>query len=180
MGKECSPKNKTLAGRNFTIRPLGEQDSFEDITELLHRAYRSLSDMGLRFLATYQDSTITKERCLEGYTFLALDEKGKIVSTITISPIKKDPASEYYFRKGLWEFGQFAVEPDLQKTGLGSYMIEIVEQFAKENSALEIALNTSEKALHLIDYYRKRGYDFREYVQWETANYRSVIMSKML
>lgn len=163
----------------YTIRPLFYSDSFDHITELLHKAYRPLLDMGLRFVATYQDSSVTKERCLDGYTFVVTDDKEQIISTITLYPPKPNPSSEYYSREGLWEFGQFAVLPELQKTGIGGYLIDTVERYAKSKAARELALNTSEKAVHLIEYYRKRGYEFREYVQWDETNYRSVIMSKM-
>ncbi len=168
-----------LGNKYYTIRPLLLSDSFDHITELLHEAYRPLLDMGLRFVATHQDVDITKKRCLDGYTFVAMDDKAQIISTITLYPPKLDPSSEYYTREGLWEFGQFAVLPELQRTGIGSYLIDTVERYAKSMQARELALNTSEKAVYLIEYYRKRGYEFREYVQWDVTNYRSVIMSKM-
>jgi hypothetical protein len=44
----------------------------------------------------------------------------------------------------------------------------------------EIALDTSERAHHLIQMYEKRGYRFVEYFQWEVTNYRSVVLSKKL
>lgn len=168
-----------VGNKQYTIRPLLGTDSFEFITELLHEAYRPLLDMGLRFLATHQDAVITKERCLDGYTFVVIDEEERITGTITLYSPKPDPSSEYYSRAGLWEFGQFAVLPKLQNMGIGSCLIETVERYAKRMEARELALNTSEKAVHLIEYYKKRGYEFREYVQWDVTNYRSVILSKM-
>jgi GNAT superfamily N-acetyltransferase len=77
-------------------------------------------------------------------------------------------------------FGQFAVHPSLQKHGIGSVMMDLAEAIAAHNDAKELALDTSEQALHLIDYYQKRGYEFREYVQWDITNYRSIIVSKRL
>jgi len=166
-------------GIKLNIRPLGTEDSFEQMTSLLHRSYQPLAEMGLRFLATHQDSATTKERCLTGYTFVA--EHGKqLVATLTLYPSSPTSHCDYYRRPDVWHFGQFAVHPSLQKHGIGSVMMDLAEAIAAHNDAKELALDTSEQALHLIDYYQKRGYEFREYVQWDITNYRSIIVSKRL
>jgi DNA-binding winged helix-turn-helix (wHTH) protein len=43
-----------------------------------------------------------------------------------------------------------------------------------------MALDTSEHADHLISIYKNRGYRFVEHVRWESVNYRSVVLSKVL
>jgi hypothetical protein len=60
--------------------------------------------------------------------------------------------------------------------------MDLVEARARERGAVAIALDTSERAEHLIRWYESRGYSFVEYVQWdlEIVNYRSVILSKPL
>jgi len=55
-----------------------------------------------------------------------------------------------------------------------------VESVAKQDGVTELALDTSEKAEHLIRYYTRRGYRFVEHTQWPDVNYRSVIMTKTL
>lgn len=166
-------------GIELNIRPLENQDSFEQITSLLHLSYQPLAAMGLRFLATYQDNATTQERCLSGYTFVA--EHGKeLVATLTLYPSSPTSHCEYYRRPDVWHFGQFAVHPSLQKHGIGSIMMDLAEAIAAHNDAKELALDTSEQATHLIDYYQKKGYELREYVQWDITNYRSIIVSKRL
>lgn len=161
------------------LRPLQESDSFDEMTALLHIAYKPLADMGLRFLATHQDSITTQERCLSGYTFVAEQDQA-LVGTITLYPQSTASDCHYYQREGVWHFGQFAVHPSLQKHGIGSIMMEIAENIAQLNGANELALDTSEHAHHLRAYYEKMGYEFREYVQWDITNYRSIIASKVL
>ena len=56
----------------------------------------------------------------------------------------------------------------------------MVEKKAIEGGMEELALDTSEGALHLIGYYKKRGYRYIETVKWDACNYNSVIMSKKL
>lgn len=161
------------------LRPLQESDSFDEMTVLLHIAYKPLAEMGLRFLATHQDSATTQQRCLSGYTFVAEQDQA-LVGTITLYPQSTASDCHYYQKRGVWHFGQFAVHPSLQKHGIGSIMMEIAENIAQLNGAKELALDTSEHAIHLLAYYEKKGYEFREYVQWDITNYRSVIASKIL
>ena len=58
--------------------------------------------------------------------------------------------------------------------------MNIVEQRAKSEGAVELSLDTAEGAKHLIKYYKQRGFRFIDYVKWEVTNYRSVILSKRL
>ena len=56
--------------------------------------------------------------------------------------------------------------------------MDIVEQKARATGAVEISLDTSEKAESLIAWYSRRGYRFVQWVRWEVVNYRSVVLSK--
>ena len=151
----------------------------EEITDLLHRAYARLADMGLRFLATYQDSATTAYRLSLGESYLALIE-GKIVATISLKAPGTTRGCEFYDRTDISVFNQFAVDPALQGSGLGSHILDFVECRARELGAQQIALDTAEGAAHLIEFYRKRGYRQVGTADWEATNYVSVIMSKSL
>jgi GNAT superfamily N-acetyltransferase len=76
--------------------------------------------------------------------------------------------------------GQFAVEPALRKRGIGGRLMDAAEELARAAGARELALDTAEPALHLIDLYGRRGFRLIEYAQWRGKRYRSVIMSKTL
>jgi GNAT superfamily N-acetyltransferase len=75
---------------------------------------------------------------------------------------------------------QFGVRPDLQRQGLGAAMMDFVEAEARRHGAGELALDTAEGALHLVDWYRRRGHRPVETVQWPVTDYRSVVLSKAL
>lgn len=165
--------------RSVVVRPARQDDPISDITALLHRAYRPLADMGLRFVATYQDDDMTRERLFDGIGFVALLDD-VIVGTVSAYPAIDSEECAWYRMSGVWAFGQFAVEPDLQKSGLGSAMLQFVEEVSRREGGLELALDTSEQATHLIDYYTRRGFRFIEHVQWPVTNYRSVVLSKNL
>jgi len=158
----------------------------QELTELLHRAYARLAEMGFRYYATHQTAEVTAQRCKAGETFVA-ECDGKLVGTITLR-FSQDPKPNaqrptlpaWYTKPGIMIFGQFAVEPALQSTGLGSQLLQLVENRAKELQARELACDTAEGAAHLTDFYQKRGYRKVDEVQWETVNYKSVILSKTL
>jgi GNAT superfamily N-acetyltransferase len=161
------------------IRPLAQTDSIEELTELLHRGYKALADMGLKYLATHQDVATTKERISGGECFVAV-HGGKMIGAITFYSPSPFGGSPWLERDDVCEFGQFAVDPDYQGNGIGTRIVAFVEDYARSKGIPEICLDTSEKATHLIDWYQKLGYRFIEYVDWDITNYRSVILSRTL
>lgn len=161
------------------IRRFSPKDSVPELTGLLHRAYRSLAAQGFRYFATYQNDSITRDRISQGECFIALKD-GKIVGTITLTGAENTRGSRWYDRPEVASFGQYAVDPDLQGTGIGSKLLETVERRAAELEVKELALDTAEGAMHLIQLYLAHGYRFIEYIDWDETNYRSVVMSKTL
>jgi GNAT superfamily N-acetyltransferase len=163
------------------IRPIEPADSLDELTSLLHRAYRELAEMGFRFYASHQTSEQTAKRIAGAYCWVATSGE-KLVGTVCLSDDRRKHASrcEYYHRPGVWTCNQFAVEPDLRRRGIGAAMMDLVEEAAAASGAAEIALDTAEGAAHLIRYYERRGYHIVGHVQWEITNYRSVVMSKRL
>jgi len=63
---------------------------------------------------------------------------------------------------------------------LEKIFIDMIEEISADYGKNYLALDTSEKAGHLIEYYDKLGYEHVGYMQWDDANYRSVVMSKNL
>ena len=87
---------------------------------------------------------------------------------------------DYYDQSFVAAFGQFAVDPPYQGSGLGSELLNVAEKCAMRDKAAEIAFDTAEGAIELIGFYKKRGYQFIQYTQWSVTNYRSVIMAKKM
>ena len=163
---------------NVHIRPFAETDSVSELTSLLHRSYKRLADMGLHFVATYISEEDTKYFVDNGECFVA-ELEGKIIGTILIYPKGKN-TPEFYKRDDVAVFGKFAVDPLYQNKGVGEMLMNYIENHVKSKGIKELALDTAEQAVHLIEYYKKRGYRFMGYQKWSVTNYRSVIMSKTL
>lgn len=164
---------------DVSIRPFEKSDSIELLTDLLHRAYQPLAEMGLRFLATHQDFEMTSRRVETGTCLLAVVD-GRIVGTITYYDPDHTKGSPWLDRDDIAHFGQLAVEHEFQGRGIGCLLIDRAEAIARERGVSELALDTAEPAKHLIEWYTRLGYRFIEYVQWEVTNYRSVVMSKKI
>lgn len=175
-----SSRNETISPDEITIVEF--QEGVHDLTEMtrcIRSAYRELSDMGLKYWATWQDEADTFKRATRGKCYLAI--KGdQILGTIAYSPPETASECAWYNKPGIASFHQFAVDPEFQRMGIGSRLIDHVERIATQDGALEMALDTAEEATHLIRIYEKRGYRFVEYMDWDMTNYRSVIMSKKL
>jgi GNAT superfamily N-acetyltransferase len=162
-----------------TFRPLHADDDLDAITRLLHEAYAPLAAAGMRYVASHQDIATTRRRTAKGETFVAVRDDA-VVAVITLAEAEATHGSTFYDRPDVVSFGQFAVLPALQRQGIGSRLMDIVEDRARAKGVAELALDTSEHAEALIAMYTKRGYRFIEYSQWDGVNYRSVILSKRL
>lgn len=179
MTSDIASATRPAAHSGLLIRPIAETDSIEELTDLLHRAYKVLADMGFRFFATHQTPEQTRSRISRGECYVGVID-GAIVATVTFYPPPRDSADlpSWYRRPDVSYFGQFAVEPSLQRSGIGGCMMDYVEELARVRGLSEIGLDTAEGAAHLRDYYTRRGYRFIQYQQWNEVNYRSVILSK--
>lgn len=165
----------------ISIRPLNKGDSITELTDLLHRSYKSLQDMGLKYVATWQDEEMTRKHVSKGDCFVATDN-GKIIGTILLYGYfgDKGDVPDWYKSSDIRVFGKFAVDPEYQKQGIGSMLMVHIEEYARKLYLRELALDTAEEAKHLIDYYSKRGYRYIGNHQWSITNFRSVVMSKKL
>ena len=167
------------------IRALAARDSMQALTELLHRAYAPLAARGMNFTAATQTAETTARRAAEGHCFIA-ERRGRIVGTVTVcGPYEADAApwaaNVPAFRdRDTAHFHQFAVDPDLQRQGLGRRLVAACESWALRHGYKRMALDTAEPATELRALYRRLGYAEVAQVHWEGKAYRSVIMEKAL
>ncbi|MDD4976778.1 MAG: GNAT family N-acetyltransferase [Bacteriovorax sp.] len=161
-------------------------DDVVEINSLLLSAYRPLAEAGMRYAASHEDVDATRRNIEDGECHIGLYD-GKIIACAILripnqsekSGWKANGPSWYSF-SGVTTFGRFAVPPQLQGLGIGAKLMDVIESRAKALGFLELALDTSEHASHLIKMYEKRDYKFIEFHQWSITNYRSVVMSKHL
>lgn len=188
------------------VRRLSPYDSLEELTALLHRAYRAQMEMGLRPLAGRQDVATTRRRCASGECYVAVrhgpdcllrcgsDEGSgsagvctcstaggsRLIGTILFHEVEDAQGPPWFQRPEVDSFSQFAVDPEYQGCGVGGRLLTIVEQRAVACGAAELGLSMAEPDTALFNYYRRRGYRFIEHWRWPYTNYRSAILSKSL
>ncbi len=161
------------------IRDLNGADSLEELTILLNRAYGYLQRMGLKFLATHQDASITRRR-VESARCFVIEIAGEIVGTACYYDPEHSRGCSFYERPDVGTLAQLAVKPELQGKGLATRLVQRVEKQARADGCNYLALDTAEPAHHLIEWYNRMGYEFICYHQWPVTNYRSVVMAKRL
>jgi GNAT superfamily N-acetyltransferase len=161
------------------FRLIHSSDSIEEINHILKSAYSSLAANGMKYAASQEDVEATRRNIAKGECHLVISNS-EIIGCVTIRRPGAELGPEWYAKPGIITFGRFAINPDYQGQGIGSKFLDYIENRARELSAKELALDTSEKATHLIQMYEKRAYRFIQYHQWEGINYRSVVMSKTL
>jgi len=164
---------------SIEIRRWTETDDISRITQILHRAYAELADLGFQYYATWQGDDVTLSRLQRGTSYLALVEN-QIVGTISVYLPPSVGGCPWYDRGDVANFGQFGVDPSLQRSGIGSSLLDTVEAEVKRLGIPNLALDTAEGAEHLIKLYNRRGFEFVGYGDWEVTNYRSVILNKVL
>ena len=165
------------------VRLLSPADSFQELTELLHRAYQAQMDMGLRPLAGRQDVETTRKRCTSGQCYVAVmtdSGRERLVGTILFHEVEDAKGPPWFQNKHVDSFSQFAVDARIQGRGIGQKLLETVERRARECGATELGLSMAEPDTKLMEFYLKRGYRFIEHWQWPYTNYRSAILSKTL
>jgi len=167
------------------IRPLAARDSLAALTSLLHRAYAPLAVRGMNLGAATRTMAETERRAAQGQCFVA-EQRGRVVGTVTVcGPFDLDDAPwtedvPHFRDRDTAHFHQFAVDPGLQKQGIGRRLVSACEDWARARNYRRVALNTAEPAVELRALYRRLGFVEVAHVQWEGRTYRSVIMEKAL
>ena len=161
------------------IRPFRPDDSIEELTRLLHRAYAGLARMGLNFTAADQTPETTRARVEHGQCFVAVDGR-QLVGTILVNSTVPNLLGECFGKPRSASIHQFAVPPHHRDRGVGSLLLAHAESWVKRLGFAEVALDTAQSAPQLIAFYVRRGYRSVSSVQWSGKTYRSVIMSKEL
>jgi GNAT superfamily N-acetyltransferase len=183
------------SGAPVMVRRLSPSDSMDELTALLHRAYKPQMDMGLRPLAGRQTVDVTRQRTSRGECYVAVIGPAsgagiapmggvagleRLVGTILFHEEEDAEGPPWFRRADVDSFSQFAVDPTLQGRGIGRLLLDKVEARSIESGANELGLSMAEPDTNLMKFYERLGYRFVEHWQWPYTNYLSAILSKTL
>jgi predicted N-acetyltransferase YhbS len=156
--------------KNQTFRFASDSD-IPKIRLLVNSAYKELSEMGLNYTATYQDEQTTRNRMSGGRAFL-LEKDNELAGTVLLTN------KNYFTNKNSAYVSQLAVVPSLKKQGLGSLLMDLCEDLARQEGYDSVQLDTAKPAGHLVEWYLKRGYKIVGETKWEGKTYESWIFEK--
>ena len=162
---------------DLLIRHLAPDDSVDELTALLHRAFAPLGRMGLTCSCVAQSVATTAARIARGTGFVAL-RHARIVGTVTVEAPDARSDCAWYRRPGTASVHQFAVEPGVQHLGCGTLLLAQAHHWAAARGCRELALDTPQRAAHLVAWYEAHG--FRRVGEYQHAGkpYRSVVLGK--
>lgn len=160
-------------------KDLNDLKPIAEINSLLRAAYQSSFFAEQEFAAADEPIQSTLKRLREGECIVACIGESW-VGCLILRTQSKASAPVWYQNSGVASFGRFAVHPNFQNQGIGSKLLTFAESRAKELGMSELALDTSERSVRLIEFYQKRGYQLVSHHQWKATSYRSVVLSKVL
>ncbi len=142
------------------------------LRNLLNAAYKRLLNMGLNYNATFQDEGLTAKGLFDGGSVLVVEMAGKIIGTMRIKEM-----NQVDDRKCLY-LSRFAVSPDLQKSGLGTVLLNLAERIARRNEFKCMQLDTAQPAKHLVSFYESQGFQVKRPIYYDGKTYVSWILEK--
>ena len=163
----------------ITLRRLQPDDSIDELTALLRRAFARLGAGGLNCTCVDQTPDITRQRIGEGECLVALNGP-RIIGTVTLQT--SDPKAEipWYRHPSVASLHQLGVEPVHQGGGVGKALLNAAEEWAFKQRCVALALDTPEPARQLHAYYVQQGFSRQSIVQIAGRSYRSAVFSKVV
>jgi GNAT superfamily N-acetyltransferase len=154
-----------------------QRDSWERLTQLLHRAFARLASLGLHCSSADQAASATRSRALAGECFVAVCN-GRIVGTMTIEGRDGASPCEQYRHQGVASLHQFGIEPAWQGRGIGRALLTFAQRWVAAHGFTQLALDTPFPAEHLLAYYRAEGFSLVDVVRFAGRGYDSAIFCK--
>ena len=153
------------------------RDSYEALTDMLHRAFARLGARGLNCTCVDQSAGVTRARATRGDCYVAVCD-GHIVGTMTLYAPDQESPCELYRRDDVASLRQFGVEPAWQSRGIGTLLLAFADHWAATRGYAELALDTPQPAAHLIAFYRGHGFRIADFLHFDGKRYDSAILSK--
>lgn len=150
--------------------------TWEEITELLHAAFKERRVQGLNYLATHQSVEITKKRAA-GATCLVALYKGKLVGTVTVQFNHSiDEKKRKWYHESSYAYSkQLAVLPEYKGFGIGKALQDARLELCYNNEMDALIFDTSCKAKSLIARFLWLGAQKVDFISHSATNYYSIV-----
>ena len=177
--KQSSTKGKAVCC-GVTVRPLDSKDSIQELTELLHLAFKLDEQQPYEYPMAKQNEETTRMHVKCGDCWIA-DVEGRLTGVGLVWPPEKNVHRRWYRRwyrpRQTAYLRLLAVHPDFQGMGVGTMLLDHCEQSAVKMSAWELA-GSSPVGSRQLSLYKRRGYRIFRYISFSDLNYHSVAFAK--
>lgn len=161
-------KSPQIATKEIVVQPKPDGISWSAITELLHEAFAEHSRNGLVYSASTQSDEHTRKRVGNGVCLVAM-YNNKLVGTAT-----------FHIQNKLIHIGQVAVHPNYRKFGIGLKLQYYIFEFARRNRINALICDTSEKAVRVVKWYLKQGWQKVGVCSHKTTNFYSIVLRRQV
>ena len=155
------------------IREMRATDSWEELTDLLHAAYREHLLEGRNYAACTQSVDETRQRCAGGTTLLAFVD-GRLAGTATLHEQRR------HGRAPSGYISQVAVSPDFRGLGIGWRLLSELERIARKKGYSILDCNTAATADSLVAWYLRQGWQKVSLRSFPGTAYYSILFRKRL
>ena len=131
------------------------------------------------------DGGLTCDRRPTGLVFrefggLVAELDGRLVGTLALWRGGPDEETERFRRADAFVLGRFAVDPAVQRRGVGAALLAEAGSIARAAGAVEVLGDTAETATHLVDDYGRHGWPAVGHVHGPGKTHRSALLAKAL
>jgi GNAT superfamily N-acetyltransferase len=183
--KACRRKRDSAKGQatreRVTIRRLESKDSIQELTDLLHRAFKSDGQHSYTYGMAEQSEETTRMQIKSGDCWVA-ELDGRLIGVVILYPPRPDVRRRWY-RPRLSRLSAYlrlvAVHPDFQGVGIGTMLLCHCERIAMKMGAWELA-GSCPVGSRQLSLFKRRGYRVFRYVSFSGTDHHSVIFAKWM
>lgn len=140
--------------------------TYEDLTELLHEAFKERLEQGLKFTCSFMTAQEYAEKTKNGTLFVALDNTTQtLLGTVTITTYIDKDSIKYGYHEYL------AVHPGAKRLGVATLLLEACVSFAKAANCKYLTSDTSCGADSSVKWHVKNGFKIYELESYRSTNY---------
>lgn len=153
---------------------LSDNIPYEELFRLMKESFHEREEQGLDFTVIHSTYEDFKETLNDSHVVIAFEENPQTGEREYLG------FQEMYFEGKKAVAGILAVSPKCKRTGIGSKIEEITEQFARDKGCVCMLSNTSEDATSSVNWHLKNNYFKRLIGSSHRTNYYTIFFRKQL
>lgn len=165
---------------NIKIIEKNTEISWDEITDVIHDAYKEREKQNLHFAATRSTPAENAQKILDGKCFLAMDNN-EIAGLVFLRCPKwpyltrKNGKQKWYCDKKYGMVINLAVKEKYKRHGISKKLLQKLIDECKDLKLDSVIIDTSSKLKWLNQFYASFGFKKVDYISWNTTNYYTIV-----